>query len=45
MQEIEDQTGKVYNYEIDPDAYKKARKRQQNRESAAKSRQKKADEM
>ena len=42
-QKIEDKTG-TYDYELDPVMYKKARKRQQNRESAVRSRNKKKDE-
>ena len=41
---IEDKSGK-YDWETDPAAYKKARKRMQNRESAVRSRQKKGEDM
>lgn len=41
---IEDRSG-VYNYDVDPINYKKARKRLQNRESAVRSRMKKREEL
>ena len=41
---IEDKSGK-FDWETDPVAYKKARKRLQNRESAVRSRQKKNEDM
>ena len=41
---IEDRSG-VYNYDVDPISYKKARKRLQNRESAVRSRLKKREEL
>jgi anti-sigma28 factor (negative regulator of flagellin synthesis) len=43
-QQIRDKNG-VFCYEDDPERYKKARKRLQNRESAVRSRQKKRDEV
>jgi len=43
-QKIADRTG-VYNFQEDPDKYRKARKRQQNRESAVRSRMKKREDL
>lgn len=44
QQQIHDKNG-VFTYEQDPERYKKARKRLQNRESAVRSRQKKREEV
>lgn len=44
-QAIKDKDGQDIKYQDDPDQYKKARKRQQNRESAVRSRVKKREEV